>query len=339
MKLLSIAVPCYNSEAYMKNCINSLLPGEDEVEIIIVDDGSKDNTASIADEYEKKYPGIIKVVHQKNGGHGEAVNTGLKNATGLFFKVVDSDDWVDHESYKKILSEIERMVNEKSIVDMIISNYVYEKQGVKHKKVIKYSNAFPTEEIFSWDKIKHLKKDQYILMHSVMYRTKMLRDSGLKLPKHTFYVDNIFVYNPLPFVKSMYYIDVNFYRYYIGREDQSVNEEIMIKRIDQQLKVNQIMINSYDLKTIKDKKLRKYMLSYLEIITVISSILLIKSGTDENLKRKKELWKSIKQKDLWLYKRMRYFSLLGRGVNMPGKGGRKIAIGVYKLAQKFIGFN
>lgn len=88
MKLLSIAIPCYNSEAYMRNCIESLLPGGDEVEIIIVDDGStKDQTPQIADEYAAKYPGIVKAVHQENGGHGEAVNAGLRNASGLYFKV------------------------------------------------------------------------------------------------------------------------------------------------------------------------------------------------------------------------------------------------------------
>ena len=96
MKLLSIAVPCYNSEDYMRHCIETLLPGGEDVEIIIVDDGStKDRTAEIADEYAAKYPGIVKAVHQENGGHGEAVNTGLRNATGLYFKVVDSDDWLD----------------------------------------------------------------------------------------------------------------------------------------------------------------------------------------------------------------------------------------------------
>ena len=105
MKILSVAIPCYNSAAYMDKCIKSLLAGGDDVEIIIVDDGSvKDNTAQIADDYAAKYPGIIKAVHQENGGHGEAVNTGLKNSTGKFFKVVDSDDWVDLEAYEKILA-------------------------------------------------------------------------------------------------------------------------------------------------------------------------------------------------------------------------------------------
>ena len=111
MKLLSIAIPCYNSAAYMDNCIKSLLLGGDEVEILIVNDGStKDNTAEIADRYEKEYPGICKAIHQENGGHGEAVNAGLRNATGVFFKVVDSDDWVNHEAYMKVLETLRNFV-------------------------------------------------------------------------------------------------------------------------------------------------------------------------------------------------------------------------------------
>ena len=98
MKLLTFAIPCYNSQDYMENCIKSLLPGGDDVEILIIDDGSKDSTGDIADAYEKKYPGIIRAIHQVNGGHGEAVNAGIRNATGLYFKVVDSDDWVECQS-------------------------------------------------------------------------------------------------------------------------------------------------------------------------------------------------------------------------------------------------
>ena len=106
MKLLSVAIPCYNSEAYMSKCINSLLIGGEEVEIIIVDDGSSDCTAEIADDYAEKYPTIVKAIHQENGGHGQAVNTGIKNATGLYFKVVDSDDWVNQDAYYEILKTL-----------------------------------------------------------------------------------------------------------------------------------------------------------------------------------------------------------------------------------------
>ena len=337
MKLLSIAIPCYNSESYMENCIKSLLPGGDDVEILVVDDGStKDRTAEIADEYERKYPGIVKAIHQENGGHGEAVNAGIRNATGLYFKVVDSDDWVDKDAYMAILAKLKELAGGEQALDMLISNYVYEKEGVKRKKVMRYP-FLPKDKMMTWSDCKFF-KGQYILMHSVIYRTQLLRECGLELPKHTFYVDNIYVYTPLPKVKNMYYMDVDFYRYFIGRDDQSVNEKVMIGRIDQQIRVNKIMIDQYDLWKISNKRLRKYMFNYLEIITVVSTIMLIRSGTEENLNKKRELWKYIKDKDIRLFHHLRR-GIMGNTMNLPGKSGRKISVAAYKISQKVVGFN
>lgn len=339
MKLLSIAIPCYNSAAYMENCINSLLPGGDEVEILIVDDGSKkDNTAEIADRYENQYPGICRAIHQENGGHGAAVNAGLKAATGVFFKVVDSDDWVNEQAYKAVLDTLRRFLYGKDTLDMLITNFVYEKQGAKHKKVMNYNLALPKNELFTWSDVKVFVAGQYILMHSVIYRTGLLRECGLELPMHTFYVDNIFVYEPLPHVKNMYYLDVNFYRYFIGRSDQSVNEQVMIGRIDQQILVTKLMLGYYDVTRLQNRKLRHYMTRYLEIMMVISSILAIRSGSEENMQKKKELWEYVKKTNLTLYLRLR-FGFLGQGMNLPGKSGRQLSIAGYKIAQKFFGFN
>ena len=134
MKLLTFAIPCYNSEAYMRNCIDSLLPGGEDVEILIIDDGSKDETARIADEYQEKYPTIVRAIHQENGGHGAAVNAGIANATGLYFKVVDSDDWVKESAYQEILETLRELVGGEKTLDMLISNFVYEKVGEKHNK-------------------------------------------------------------------------------------------------------------------------------------------------------------------------------------------------------------
>ena len=338
MKLLTFAIPCYNSAAYMRKCIDSILIGGDDVEIIIVDDGStKDDTAAIADEYEKNYPGICRAIHQPNGGHGEAVNTGIKNATGLFFKVVDSDDWVDKDAYMKILETLRMFAGSDTNLDMLLSNYVYEKEGAKHKKVMRQT-GFPVDRVFGWNDIRRFHKGHYILMHSVIYRTKLLRECGLELPKHTFYVDNIYVYKPLPAVKTMYYLDVDFYRYFIGREDQSVNEKVMISRIDQQIRVNKIMFEDVNLWKVPNAKCRKYMFNYLEIITVVSTIMLIRSGTEENLEKKRELWNYIKQKDIRLFHRLRN-GIMGNTMNLPGKGGRKISIAAYKISQKVVGFN
>lgn len=338
MKLLTVAIPCYNSEDYMENCIKSLLSGGEDVEILVIDDGSKDMTPEIADAYEKKYPGIVKAVHQENGGHGAAVMAGIDNASGLFFKVVDSDDWVDLESYQAILVKLKELAGGSETLDMMISNFVYEKEGAKRKKVMRYASVLPQDRLFCWQDSKRFHKGVYILMHSVIYRTQLLRDCGLSLPRHTFYVDNIFVYQPLPYVKNMYYMDVDFYRYYIGREDQSVNEKVMISRIDQQIKVNKIMVDAYDLWKISDRKLRRYMFNYLEIITVISTVMLIRSGTKENLEKKRELWRYVKQQDLRLFHRLRT-GIMGNTMNLPGRGGRKISIAAYKISQKVVGFN
>ena len=336
MKLLTFAIPCYNSEEYMEHCIETLLQGGEDVEILIVDDGSKDRTAAIADAYEAKYPGIIRAIHQENGGHGEAVNTGIKNATGLYFKVVDSDDWVDHDAYMQILDKLRELVGGDRPLDMLLSNYVYEKEGAKRKKVMRYS-AVPKDQMITWNDCR-FHKGQYILMHSVIYRTRLLKECGLKLPKHTFYVDNIYVYKPLPSVRNIYYMDVDFYRYFIGREDQSVNESVMISRIDQQIRVNKLMVDEFDLWKIQNRRLRRYMFNYLEIITVVSTIMLIRSGTQENLEKKRELWKYIKEKDIRLFHRLRT-GIMGNTMNLPGRGGRKISVAAYKLSQKVIGFN
>ena len=341
MKLLSIAIPSYNSEAYMSKCIDSLLIGGEDVEILIVDDGSTDRTAEIADEYAAKFPTIVKAIHKENGGHGSAVNAGIANATGIYFKVVDSDDWVREQPYHKILDTLREMTESGTRLDMLISNFSYEKEGEKHNKVMRYRHALPENRVFGWSEVKHFHKGQYILMHSVIFRTKMLRESGMQLPEHTFYVDNIYVFEPLMYVKNLYYLDVNFYCYYIGREGQSVNEQIMISRIDQQIKVNKIMVDyivENQSKLVGKRKMRNYMLNYLEIITVISSVLLIKSGTEENLEKKKELWQYIKKKDAKLYMRLRY-GVLGNSMNLPGKGGRKITVEGYKLCRRFFKFN
>lgn len=323
----------------MRHCIETLLPGGDEVEILIVDDGStKDRTAEIADEYERKYPGICRAIHQENGGHGEAVNTGLRNAKGIYFKVVDSDDWVDEAAYQEILTTLRRFVLGEETLDMLISNFVYEKQGAKRKKVMNYRTALPQNELFTWDDVKVFMLGQYILMHSVIYRTELLIECGMELPKHTFYVDNIFVYQPLPHVKTMYYLNVNFYRYFIGREDQSVNESVMIGRIDQQIRVTKLMLGYCDVMKLKKRKLRHYMVRYLEIMMTVSSILAIKSGTEENMAKKKELWQYLRKLNFPLYLRLRW-GFLGQGTNLPGKSGRKFSIAGYKITQKFFGFN
>lgn len=321
----------------MTHAIESILPGGENVEIIIVNDGSKDNTSRIGHEYAEKYPDIIKVIDKENGGHGDAVNSGLAAASGKYFKVVDSDDWVKEESLHRILQVLRGFEEEGQQVDMLIANYVYEKEGMENKKCIHYRNVLPQDEIFHWSDIGHFHLDQYILMHSVIYRTELLQLCQLRLPKHTFYVDNIYVYYPLPHVRKMYYMDEDFYRYYIGREDQSVNEKVMIKRVDQQIFVTKKMIDMYQMKEITNKKLKKYMINYLAIMMTVSSILCIRSKERENLDKKKDLWLYLRKKDVKTYFKIRY-GILGQTMNLPGRSGRKISSLAYTVARRLIGF-
>lgn len=338
MKVLSVAIPCYNSEEYMARAVDSLLPGGEDVEIIVVNDGSSDRTREIAEEYERKYPTIVKVVNQENGGHGEAVNAGLRHASGVYFKVVDSDDWVEEQALSQILEKLREFVESGERIDMLISNYVYEKLETKKQKVIDYRSCLPIDRPFGWAEVGHFRSSQNILMHSVIYRTKLLRDCGLELPKHTFYVDNIFVYQPLPAVSKLYYLDVDFYRYYIGREDQSVNENVMMGRIDQQIKVTKIMIDSHDLTKIRRKQLRKYMAKYLVMMMTVSSVFLIKINTPESLAKKEELWQYLKKKNERMYREMNRY-MLGWLMQRKTRPERSIIVLGYRISKKIFGFN
>lgn len=366
MKLITFVIPCYNSAAYMSKAIESVLPSgsgaptstpattstsastsasssteawadaEDEIEIIIVNDGSQDETQEIAEGYVRKYPNIVRLINQENGGHGEAVNTGLRNATGQYFKVVDSDDWVDEGALGAALAKLRVLAKDE--LDLMIVNYVYERVSQGKQKSINYLSALPVDRVFGWDEIKHFRVHQYILMHSAIYRTELLRECGLVLPKHTFYVDNIFVYQPLPQVKTLYYLDVDFYRYFIGREDQSVNETVMMGRIDQQIRVTKIIIDAHDVAGIESRKLRQYMTNYVSMMMTVSSVLLIKIDTDESFRKKDELWQYLETQQPALFDEVSN-GVFGRILAIEGKPGIAIVNFAYKTAKRIFGFN
>ena len=288
MKYITFTVPCYNSAAYMERCINSLLAFKNEVEIIIVDDGSTDKTPEIADQYALLFPDTVRVIHKTNGGHGSGVNTGLAHAAGKYFKVVDSDDWLDTDSLRKVLFRIMHWEKQKILPDMIVCNYIY----------------------------------------------------GVTLPEHTFYVDNIFAYQPLPYVESLYYINTDLYHYFIGREDQSVNEEILKQRIDQQIYVTKFVADCVDLKEVKEKypKLARYMTRNVSIMMAISSIHLLLINSEDAWKKRTDLWNYIRSRNRSLYYQLRY-TTLSSFTNLPGKTGRLLTVTGYRAARKIYQFN
>ena len=339
MKLITFTVPCYNSAAYMSHCVETLLPAGEEAEIILVNDGSSDDTGRIADEFAAKYPTIVRVIHQENGGHGEGVNQGIRNAQGMYFKVVDSDDWLDTESLPRVMDKLRELSRGEHPLDLMMCNYVYEHVADNTRLVVNYKGILPEDRVFGWNEIGRFPPNKNILMHSVIYRTEVLRASGVDLPKHTFYVDNIFVYQPLPSVNTIYYMNVDLYRYFIGREDQSVNEKNRVKRVDQQLRVTRIMMNAVDVYALPagQEKLRDYMLNYFSMMMAISSIFLTMADTPEAFAKRDALWADLKAHDERLFRRCKH-SVAG-ACNLPGTLGHKISLWGYHVAQKIFKFN
>ena len=334
-KLITFAVPSYNSEAFMHNCIDSLLPAGNDIEIIIINDGSKDRTGEIADSYAMRYPDIVRVIHQENGGHGEGVNQGIRNARGKFYKVVDSDDRLDTRELIRVLEKIRENEENSIDVDMYVANYVYVRIDTGERRPMSYSYVFPEEKDCNWEDTKPFGPSKYLMMHSVIYRTELIRETKLELPKHTFYVDNLYMYKPMPYVERIYYINSDLYLYYVGSDEQSVNEKNVLKRIDQQILVTKLIIDCHDLNDVekKSRRLYRYMLHELSILISICNVFLSIKGDSESVQKQRDLWAYLKAKDLRTYKKMRYASI-SAFTHLPGHLGRKTTVGIYRIINK-----
>ena len=340
-KIITFAIPCYNSAADMDHGITSILEGSDfaeDVEIVIVDDGSQDETAAKADEWAQRYPNIIRAVHQENGGHGIAVLTGIREAQGTYYKVVDSDDWLDPAAMFPLMVYLRSQLDAPVPCDMVVANYVYDKVDEGEQKVMGYGNVLPEGYEFGWDEVGTFLPSQYLLMHSVYYRTEMLRKMKLTLPEHTFYVDNIFVYEPLVYVRTMRYFNVDAYHYFIGREDQSVNEKVMMGRMDQQLRVTRQMIDNVDPQAVRNRHLRHYLRNYLSMMMCICSVFLRMRGGETDEQDLKDIWAYLKEQNPSLYRRVRS-NALNLATNLPTEAGEKIGLKGYQIAQKIFKFN
>ena len=323
----------------MRHCIDNLVAAGEEVEVIIVNDGSKDDTGKIADEYQKKYPTIVKAIQKENGGHGSGVMAGIRNAIGMFFKVVDSDDWIETKDVLDLIELIKHHEAQEANVDLYITNYVYEHAADNSQYVMHYRKCLPPEQIFAWEDMKRVKLETVFLMHSLLYRTSKLRESKMDLPNHTFYVDDIYAYQPLPFMKKIFYHDIDLYHYFIGRADQSVNYGTMCKRYDQQMRVFKIMFTAYTYDEIikQPKHLKKYMFKWLMTICGITIMTIV--GTKED---KKTRWKvfheyfdELKGIDKKLYNKIRHRSLACFAFNLPGYSLKSFASkNGYKVFQK-----
>jgi glycosyltransferase involved in cell wall biosynthesis len=336
--VLSVVVPAYQAEPYLRRALDSLVGHGPRVEVLVVDDGSTDGTAALAREYVDRYPGEVRLLQQPNRGHGGAITTGVAAARGTYLKVLDADDWVDQDALRAVLTALDRFAAGPSPVDLLVSNFVYEKVGKRHATAVRYHGALPAGRVIDWSQTRRFGKRQYLMMHALTYRTDVLRRSGLDLPEHTFYVDNLYALVPLAQVRTLYYLDVDLYRYFIGREDQSVQEAVMLRRLDQQIRVNRLMLEHLASTRVTDRRLRAYRQHYTAIICAVTSILLLRAGTPAHLAEKDRLWRELRALDPHLHRAVRW-SAWGQATNLPGPAGRRVSVLAYRVARRAIGFS
>lgn len=228
-KILTIVIPTYNVEKYLERCLLSLVYEEkilDKLEILVVNDGSTDNSLKIAKSYEKKYPDTIRVIDKENGGHGSTINVGLKEAKGKYFRVIDSDDWVNVDDFSRYFNQLCELD-----VDVVLTNYSRELIYSGETVLFKYNSAIEYNKIYDLNNFDFsLFKYDYFFMATTTFKTDKLKKSNILLDEKTFYVDMEFIILPLPEINNFIYLDYDIYRYFIGRNDQSININSLIKR-------------------------------------------------------------------------------------------------------------
>ncbi len=287
MKVLSIIIPAYNVEKYLADAMAPYLALEEaeKLEVLIINDGSKDHTLQKAKEYAERYPEVIKVIDKENGGHGSAINAGILHAEGKYFKVVDGDDWVDEEVLAEFLKRLEYLE-----VDMVASGFtiVYEETGQKeevHIQNVEFGKQYQFPKVC--ENIGH------IGMHSIIYKTEILKENGLCLDEHCFYVDVEYNLFPLKRVDTVVFFDELLYQYRIGRPGQSVNMKSMIKNRENHERVIRRIMD-----WIKTEELSEPVKSYAEkrlaAMADIQYLILFDMGTGK--KEREEL----KKYDMWL---------------------------------------
>lgn len=294
MKTLTVAIPVYNTEKYIRRCIDSLAIQDiiNDIEIILVNDGSKDKSLEIMNEYKQKYPESVIVIDKPNGGHGSTINAALKKATGKYFRVIDSDDWVNSEDFVKF---VRRLKNEDA--DLVLTDYRKEHiyNGLSERF---FWNNVKEKKIYMFDEIDlKLFRGNYFVMANSTYKTRILRQAKLELLEKTFYVDMQYNIVPILYVKTIKFMKLDIYRYFIGRPDQSMNLDNFVKNRANHEKVMKYLIEYYN-QNLKEfsKNQRKYVKQILfYMLTTHYYIYCVYSKKD-----KKIIYKEVKEFDKYL---------------------------------------
>lgn len=341
-KVLTIAIPAYNSESYLGRCIDSLVAAKNAarlLEVLVVNDGSKDATLQIAKNYENKFPAIVRALDQENKGWGGAVNYAIKEAQGKYFYVVDSDDFLDSNVLEIWLSTLNSVSkNAQAPIDLFLCNFVYNHISDASQHTISYRKLFPDGKIITWDEMQKPSIDQYLMIHSMCFRTQIIRDSKLILPHNMAYMDSILALHPLPLVKTLYYADIDLYYYTIGREGQSIEIEVLKKQIDQQITAVYLAIDDLNYEELQQtsQRLADCATRYLSAMLTVSAIYLFKINTKECIAMVDEVWNYLKNKDPKMYDALRFsLAWFARRKTLVGRACAKTGYNLAKMIFKF----
>ena len=340
--LVTFVVPCYNSAEYMRRSIDSLRTATQPCEILVINDGSSDETSAIAHDYASRDSRII-AIDQENTNWGGVINHGIELARGKYFKVLDSDDYFDENALKRALDMLALAVEADRAPDLLITNYVYDHLGSNSQRVMQYRSFFPVGRVITWDEMlfsgsEKAYQDKFIMIHAAWYKTAILRESGVKLPEKVSYMDSMLLLHPLPFVKTLLYLDVAPYHYIIGREGQSVEIDVVKKHIDEQILASKLAIDDVDYSELyrREPGCAMLMTGYVSCMMSVSTIHLFMINTPESVEKNRELWAYLREKNPALYDNVRK-SWAGRANRKTGLG-RLLARGGYALAQRIYKF-
>lgn len=242
-KLLTLAVPTYNMEKYLARCLDSVLcENQDFLEVLVVNDGSKDRSSEIGHEYESKYPNVIRVIDKENGNYGSCVNRALAEANGKYFRMLDSDDWCNTDALNRLLENMKTCD-----ADMVLTISEDRKDGMIIRRM-EAPCSVQTEHIYKMDEFDGIALGyQYLFCsHIITYKTELLRAIGLKLQQGISYTDNEYVYFPMSKCASVVYYDLPVYQYFIGREGQTTDFRVVVNSVNQIMSVLNRLLDDFE---------------------------------------------------------------------------------------------
>ena len=315
-KILTITVPSYNVEKFLENTLESFVDERvlSAIEVLIVDDGSKDNTAEIGRKYEEKYPDTFRVISKENGGHGSTINRGIQEARGKYFKVVDGDDWVDREGFAELVHRLKNCN-----IDYIFTNYYEVNDGTGELNPI----TFPGIEKEIEMPFEKIANETRISMHALIIKTSILKENHIRLDEHCFYVDVEYILYPIPYVNSVIYFDIFVYMYRLAQVNQSVSmlgyQKHLQNHIDVVLHILDY-INEYKKSLDYDTKKDTYMARRIaEMVQTQADIFMSFPLSDKTISKKfKEFDNEVKEKNLYVYKKSGEFSGMLRLLRKTG---------------------